>query len=146
MEVCAYSKPICSNSEDCSVVTSGSCYTICDSVDLCGCIKLQITCRQEGGGSPQVTIPLIPSGTINGKPFYVNGDNVLFFSTYWFYINTLTNTVLSYSRSEDDCPFSGNWGKAKKNTTAIAPTPTPTPTPAPIQGQGREIALPRIGA
>jgi len=150
MEVCAYSKPICSNSEDCSVVTSGSCYTICDSVDLCGCIKLQITCRQEGGGSPQVTIPLIPSGTINGKPFYVNGDNVLFFSTYWFYINTLTNTVLSYSRSEDDCPFSGNWidedseicdcigGYGFPELVVLPkicpqlPTPTPTPTPVPV--------------
>jgi hypothetical protein len=163
VEVCAYGEPECST-EDCSISAStNSCQDYCGSSGLCGCIKLTITCESESPSQTgSTTTILTPSGSINGKPFYVNGDYVLQpYKDYWAYYSQNYGLLFESETTESICPtgltynFVASEGfdyesfcECVTEYTQIfqiyltvepmdcplpSPTPTPTPTPTPVQ-------------
>jgi hypothetical protein len=153
MEVCAYDKPISTSSATTIIETTGSCFTLCNSISLCGCIRLKITCQSETS-TTTTYIDLVPSGTINGKPFYVFRDNIIaFLGSQWIYYNVTNNLTLAEIPGKNIvCPFDEPWEILLFNATCTCisigssalsfevvpkicpqfPTPTPTPTPTPI--------------
>ncbi|MEY4572286.1 MAG: hypothetical protein RLZ10_1512, partial [Bacteroidota bacterium] len=153
MEVCAYDKPISTSSATTIIETTGSCFTLCDSISLCGCIRLKITCQNETS-TTTTNIDLVPSGTINNKPFYVFRDNIIaFLGSKWQYYNVTNNLTLAEIPGKNIvCPFDEPWDIVLFNETCDClsigasalsfevvpkicpqfPTPTPTPTPTPI--------------
>jgi hypothetical protein len=150
MVVCAYNKPISTYSGTTVIEITGSCYTICDSIDICGCVRTSLICNLEAGGGITQISNLTPSGTINGKPFYVNDDKVLFYSGVWIYYDTTSQLILAQIAEKDiECPYDGQWqiddseicncvGDSPISFSVLPkicpqlPTPTPTPTPTPI--------------
>lgn len=110
MVVCSKSKPISSSPSTYPVETTGSCYTICDSIDMCGCIKTVLECIIEDTESTSDQINSItPSGLINGKPFYISGPMFIYYSYgYWIYSDVDKNINMAYS-SGGECPYENPW-------------------------------------